>query len=400
MKNRILTIVLSLVTYTLFAQNKLINSVTLTVDSTKSTVKTTKEILWYHGYNVKEVAHKDQIPIDLSQWHYVVYTKTSNNIGKLYIDGQLKSTDTIQNLGFNWYSFYIGSTYYTSFTNFYNGLIDDIRISNIVRSDSEILSVYNSNIANTIDNNTIALWQFNESSGNQVNNSVTNVKGNLFGGHSFTNGKFGNAISFDGVNGFGDLNFNLPENNMTIEFWFKKNGELKSDVIMELYGMYNMYIGLDTTTYTTVSSKDIEWSNGTKGYKTTINPDTISKIWVTDGIDTDTINLNGLCITKVSVTDTLKISHITGLNTLPSNFGLVKVYPNPAKDVLNISVSNPSANYSIQITNQLGQVLYTNSLSNSSLQVNVNSLGVSGLCFIKILDLSNNVLDTRKLVLE
>ncbi|MEY5049756.1 MAG: hypothetical protein RLZZ175_3115 [Bacteroidota bacterium] len=106
------------------------------------------------------------------------------------------------------------------------------------------------------------------------------------------------------------------------------------------------------------------------------------------------------CLSTISVTDTLKIGKITGLNTIPDNFGLVKVYPNPAKDVLNISVSNPNASYSIQITNQLGQVLYTNSLSNNSLQVNVNSLGASGLYFIKILDLSNNVLDTRKLVLE
>lgn len=106
------------------------------------------------------------------------------------------------------------------------------------------------------------------------------------------------------------------------------------------------------------------------------------------------------CVNNITVTDTLKIGRITGVNAIPDNFGLVKVYPNPTKDVLNISATNPSASYTIQITNNIGTVLYSNSLLNNNLQVNLNTLGANGLYFIKILDVSNNLLDTRKLVLE
>jgi hypothetical protein len=106
-----------------------------------------------------------------------------------------------------------------------------------------------------------------------------------------------------------------------------------------------------------------------------------------------------VCISNITVTDTLKISSISGINELPENFGLVKVYPNPTKDVINIVASNPSSNYSIQIVNNLGTVVYTGSLSNASTKVNLNTLG-KGMYYIKILDISNNVLDTRKLVLE
>ncbi|MEY3500392.1 MAG: hypothetical protein RL308_2061, partial [Bacteroidota bacterium] len=107
-----------------------------------------------------------------------------------------------------------------------------------------------------------------------------------------------------------------------------------------------------------------------------------------------------VCISNITVTDTLKISSISGINELPENFGLVKVYPNPTKDVINIVASNPSSNYSIQIVNNLGTVVYTGSLSNPSTQINLSTIGSKGLYFIKILNISNNVLETKKMVLE
>lgn len=106
------------------------------------------------------------------------------------------------------------------------------------------------------------------------------------------------------------------------------------------------------------------------------------------------------CLSFITVTDTLKISAVSGINTLPDNFGLLKVFPNPAKDVLNISASNPTANYSFQITNNIGTVVYSGNLSSSNTQLNISTLGNKGLYFIKILDVTNNVLDSRKLIFE
>ena len=107
-----------------------------------------------------------------------------------------------------------------------------------------------------------------------------------------------------------------------------------------------------------------------------------------------------LCVNTVTVTDTLKITAVTGLNSLPSDFGTIKVYPNPTKSTLNISVSKPTNNYTVQIANSQGQVVYNGGLTNSNTQINLSSLGVNGLYFIRIVDSGNNIVDVRKIVLE
>jgi uncharacterized delta-60 repeat protein len=105
--------------------------------------------------------------------------------------------------------------------------------------------------------------------------------------------------------------------------------------------------------------------------------------------------------TYLSVVDTLKISSIiTGMNNLPSNFGTVKIFPNPTHSILNIEVSNPSPNYTIKITNSTSQTLFTTQLTTSNYQLNLSTLGAKGLYFIQILDNTNKLLETKKLVLE
>ncbi|MBY0424077.1 MAG: T9SS type A sorting domain-containing protein, partial [Cytophagales bacterium] len=106
------------------------------------------------------------------------------------------------------------------------------------------------------------------------------------------------------------------------------------------------------------------------------------------------------CFQTVSVTDTLKIARLTGYNSLPDNFGTLKIYPNPAKDVLNISASDPNANYTLKIVNNSGTTVYTQSLGTASQQVNLQSLGANGLYMIQILDSQNKIVDVRKLILE
>jgi hypothetical protein len=106
------------------------------------------------------------------------------------------------------------------------------------------------------------------------------------------------------------------------------------------------------------------------------------------------------CFETIAVTDTLKISSLTGFNELPQDFGTVKIYPNPTNDILNVAVSKLSASYSIKITNSTSQTVYSSILNSASSQINMNSLGNKGLYFIQIFDASNNVLETKKLLLE
>lgn len=106
------------------------------------------------------------------------------------------------------------------------------------------------------------------------------------------------------------------------------------------------------------------------------------------------------CYQTISVTDTLRISRLTGYNSIPQDFGTLKLYPNPTKDILNISISDPSANYSIKILNNSGTSVFTSNLGNANQQVNLNNLGTNGLYLIQILDSQNKIIDVRKLILE
>lgn len=109
-----------------------------------------------------------------------------------------------------------------------------------------------------------------------------------------------------------------------------------------------------------------------------------------------------ICYQSVNVTDvlTIKSGIATGLNSLPSNFGTVQIYPNPAVTSLTVSVSTPNPNYTIKFYNPQGSEVYSSLLNSASLQVDLTSFSTSGLYLIKILDNSSNVLETKKLILQ
>ena len=119
-------------------------------------------------------------------------------------------------------------------------MIDEIRVSDKSRSASEITSHFQSGSPFESDGNTIGLWHFDEGSGSTIKNEVGS-SGSLVGGVAYASGKFGAALSFDGLNDRGDLNLNLPENkDLTIEFWVK--GDNPSGIIMQPFGLHNINI--------------------------------------------------------------------------------------------------------------------------------------------------------------
>lgn len=89
--------------------------------------------------------------IDLrdNNWHYLVGLRSSDDL-KLYVDGRLVATNNgVDNYNISQDNqIYIG---WRSSFNDYSGAIDEIRISNLARSNQEILLNFNSR--NTLDNN-------------------------------------------------------------------------------------------------------------------------------------------------------------------------------------------------------------------------------------------------------
>lgn len=75
---------------------------------------------------------------------------------------------------------------------------------------------------------------------------------------------------------------------------------------------------------------------------------------------------------------------------------LVKVFPNPAED--NINIDCPSAPYQVIIFNGLGEKVYSKNAESNLFQVNVSQFN-RGLYLIKLID-ANNVVNVQKIILK
>ncbi len=85
-----------------------------------------------------------------------------------------------------------------------------------------------------VDEFTAALWHMNEGSGSTIFDETSNNPGTINGATWTTEGKFGNALNFDGVNDFVGVPYSqsigqLPE--VTLEAWIKRNSQSDGMVI-------------------------------------------------------------------------------------------------------------------------------------------------------------------------
>jgi hypothetical protein len=106
---------------------------------------------------------------------------------------------------------------------------------------------------------------------------------------------------------------------------------------------------------------------------------------------------------SIAVTDTLIIDvTITGINP-PDNFNTLKVYPNPAKDVIFIHTGKNYSSipdYTIKIINSKGQHIFESNITEQLFEVNVSTFGQTGLYFIQLFDSVNQLIEVRKIILE
>ena len=82
--------------------------------------------------------------------------------------------------------------------------------------------------------------------------------------------------------------------------------------------------------------------------------------------------------------------------------GSVRVFPNPASDMLTIQPGGiPAAeSHTIEISNSLSQVVYSTALTEQSLQINLSALGSKGLYFATLKDQSGHIIDIQKIILQ
>jgi hypothetical protein len=338
-----------------------------------------------------------------NQWHHMAFTKENLN-GKVFLDGVLVIDSLWGNFSYNWIALYLGAELFSGWSVFYNGMLDEIRVSNTVRSDSAIINGFLTNLPYSSDSNTMSLWHFDETSGSSFLNSVTGLNsGILYNGVTFQQGKFGNGVYFDGIDDRADCSFNMPENNFTVELWIKPLPQSNYACFMQPYGAFNspMYLSADTIT------TNYTWSTGDSGNSVTLDPISIPYVWVSNGSCTDTIWFNSQSATiydttLVSVTDTLIINTlVTGVEP-PNNSNTIKVYPNPANSHITIDYGNFTSlsGYQLKIINSLSQNVFQTNITQQSDYLNLTTWGGNGLYFVQIIDQQGNIIDIRKIVVQ
>lgn len=392
----------------------LINQAVLSVDTSMGGVNQVFTVFYLRD-TITPTLHL-QANVSANNWHYIVVTKDSQSSleGKIYIDGQLAASGWWDALPYSYSELHLAASEFIGFSSFFKGWLDEVRVSNVVRSATEIANHYNNNAPFSVDANTLGLWHMDETSGTTFANSVTG-SGDLFNGASFVNnGQFSNAVYFDGIDDRGNCNINIPEYSITLEYWVKLDGMQHEITIMQPYGMYssNNYLLVDT-----ITSSDYIWSTGDTGTSVTVDPTVDSLVWVTNGICTDTITLyncnNVVTVydtiyttitdtSLISVTDTLVINVVLTGIPAPNNINTINVYPNPAFDHITIdngSYANMSG-YSIEIANTLGQVVFQSGINQQQFYIDLNTWTGAGTYFISIIDAGSNTIDTRTIVLQ
>jgi hypothetical protein len=120
-------------------------------------------------------------------------------------------------------------------------------------------------------------------------------------------------------------------------------------------------------------------------------------IWARkDGIwAIDLNNVNSNCQTLVINTGLLSFNPPTYNNT-------ITIYPNPANDHITIDCGNLAnvSGWTIKIVNTLGQEVFSGAMNTQQYVVPLNSWSGQGVYFVKIYDASNNLLNTKKIILQ
>jgi hypothetical protein len=190
-----------------------------------------------------------------NKWHHIVGTQTGTT-GTLYIDGVQCGTGTVTAIGNAAGTVDIGrfaSAYH------FNGLIDDVRLYNRVLTASEVAALYRSGEVvrkNVSANGLVGHWSLDEGTSTIAHdfsgNSRTGTLAN-FSTPTWVNGKFGKALTFDGVDdsvNIGSLGA-FPAQG-TISFWM-------NPAVVENYrnpfttNLNGLNVGIRFEEYTTVS---------------------------------------------------------------------------------------------------------------------------------------------------
>jgi sugar lactone lactonase YvrE len=112
-------------------------------------------------------------------------------------------------------------------------------------------------------------------------------------------------------------------------------------------------------------------------------------------------NANNIYVIKGNKINILS-DQALGINQNSFSFQQINLYPNPAKDEITIDCSNTNniENLSYKIYNSLGQEIQNGNLNSQINIIQLNNIAGSGIYFVKIIDSSNILIDSKKIIIQ
>ena len=106
--------------------------------------------------------------------------------------------------------------------------------------------------------------------------------------------------------------------------------------------------------------------------------------------------------TACSTFDTLFINIAVAGLTAPNNLGTLKIWPNPANDHITIDNGNYVilSGYSVKIETVLGQEVFKSAINQQQFSVDLTTWNGKGIYLVHVLDNQNNIIETKKIVLQ
>ena len=176
------------------------------------------------GINLNSVAN-----LSVNTWYHIVTTFDSSGM-KIYINGVLDNSNT--NIGttesIDTFQFNLGSS--GTAARFFKGIYDEPRTYNRALSAEEVRYHYNKG-------GPVAQWSFNEGEGRTAYDSTDNnndgtlnlaPSGNTATSSAWVSGKYGSALSFDGVDDYVNIPAASSINDLTAftyNLWIKQNSQ-------------------------------------------------------------------------------------------------------------------------------------------------------------------------------
>ncbi|WP_250592833.1 LamG-like jellyroll fold domain-containing protein [Flavobacterium luminosum] len=361
-------------------------------------------------------------PNTVGVWYHFVFTYDGTT-AKMYRNGQLlgstpKSWNTINNSDVFKLGLGVGGE------QWFNGLIDDLKIYDRAVTDTEATEIYNEPNTNTVG--LIKSFSFNNTPSDDTN-SVNFITSNATYPITYTSGRSGAGQALvttaSATRTCNIPNLPLGKTDRTISFWYYHTtfSPITSYASFNYgassqYNMFGFYLNSSSVNFQGFSY-DQSFANGTtnpyqwyhavvvfeadnaKIYINGVIKGTVARPLINTTLTTFKIGAFAGAVDDLKIYDrALKQADITSLynnNTLSSsdfnqNNLKAAMYPNPVQDILNIDIENEIK--SVEIYNIQGQRV----MQSNSKQIETASLN-SGIYMVRIED-TNGGIATQKLI--